>query len=194
MFNIIEKNLLFFNSINFYSKTFPIYKAIIFMNDLTLYIPKTFMYQTFNFLHKHSNTQYKILSDIAGKDLPNQSLRFEVIYNLLSIFYNNRLSIKIKVNETTQLPSITSIFTSANWWERELWDMFGISFTNHPDLRRILTDYGFQGHPLRKDFPLTGFFEIRYNERLKRITMDFLELSKEYHIHSFKLNLNTFVA
>lgn len=169
----------------------PIYRATISTKDLTIYVPVNSIKKCLTVLKKYSNTQYKILSDIAGKDLPNQILRFEVVYSLLSILFNNRLTVKLKVNETTSIPSVTSVYDSANWWEREVWDMFGLFFEGHPDLRRILTDYGFQGNPLKKDFPLTGFFEIRYNERLKRITMDPLELSKEYHVYSFKLGWNT---
>ena len=137
------------------------------------------------FLRDHMNMQYKVLVDVTAVDYPTRSLRFEVVYNLLSIEYNSRLRIKTCVDELTPVSSSTSIFSSAGWWERETWDMFGIFFTGHPDLRRILTEYGFEGHPLRKDFPLTGYTEVRYDDSEKRVITESLELTQEFRYFDF---------
>jgi len=115
----------------------------------------------------HTNSQFKVLSDICAVDFLKKSTRFEIIYNLLSIRFNTKIRIKTLLNELTPINTITNVFECANWWEREVWDLFGIFFTQHPDLRRILTDYSFKGHPLRKDFPLSGFLEIRYDDLQK---------------------------
>ena len=108
------------------------------------------------FLRDDVNCQFKQLMDICGVDYPERRQRFEVVYNLLSLVHNNRITVKVMIDDKSPVPSVSKIFSSADWWEREIWDLFGIFFSGHPDLRRILTDYGFDGHPLRKDFPLTG--------------------------------------
>jgi len=131
------------------------------------------------------NTQYKILVDITAVDYPSRILRFEVVYNLLSLHYNARLRIKTRLDEITPAFSSTPIYSAAGWAEREVWDMFGIFFSNHPDLRRILSDYGFQGHPLRKDFPLTGYVEVRYDDSEKRVITESLELTQEFRYFDF---------
>lgn len=131
------------------------------------------------------NTQYKVLMDVTAVDYPSRPLRFEVVYNLLSVQYNARIRIKTSINEVNPLGSSTQVYSSAGWWEREVWDMFGIFFSNHPDLRRILTDYGFQGHPLRKDFPLTGYVEVRYDDSEKRVITESLELTQEFRFFDF---------
>jgi len=107
------------------------------------------------FLRDHTNTQYKCMVDVCGADYPTRPKRFEVVYHLLSVKHNSRIRVKTYADEVSPVPSVTPLFRGADWYEREAWDMYGIFFTNHPDLRRILTDYGFEGHPLRKDFPLT---------------------------------------
>ena len=127
-------------------------------NETTLYISFQYLVPFFYFLKNHVNTQFKLLMDVTAVDYPSRFFRFEVVYNLLSIKHNARLRIKTCVDEITPISSITQVYSSAGWWEREVWDMFGLFFSNHPDLRRILTDYGFQGHPLRKDFPLTWIY------------------------------------
>lgn len=137
------------------------------------------------FLRDHINTQYKILIDVTAVDYPSRIKRFQVVYNLLTIQYNNRIRIKSSIDEISPIPSATHIYSSAGWWEREVWDMFGIFFSNHQDLRRILTDYGFQGHPLRKDFPLTGYVEVRYDDSEKRVVTEPLELSQEFRYFDF---------
>ncbi len=138
------------------------------------------------FLKNNTLCLYTQLSEIACIDRPKNKLRFTVIYNLYSVHYTSRLYISIQTNEVNSIPSTTDIFASAGWLEREVWDLFGIFFSGHPDLRRILTDYGFQGHPLRKDFPLTGFFEIYYNDSTKRLTYEPVELTQEYRIFTFQ--------
>ncbi|OAD60188.1 NADH dehydrogenase [ubiquinone] iron-sulfur protein 3, mitochondrial, partial [Eufriesea mexicana] len=135
---------------------------------------------TIQFLKCHHNTQYTVLTDLTAVDVPSRPYRFEVIYNLLSLVYNSRIRVKTYTDELTPLPSIEKIYDAANWYEREVWDMFGIVFKDHSDLRRILTDYGFEGHPLRKDFPLSGFVEVRYDDELKRVVCEPLELTQEF--------------
>lgn len=137
------------------------------------------------FLKKHINCQYKLLSCISGVDFMDTNYRFCVAYDLLSIKNNARIRVKVYVNELTSIDSVVPIFNCADWWEREIWDMFGIYFQNHPNLRRILTDYGFEGFPLRKDFPLSGFVEARYDQSKKRVVMEPVELAQEFRSFSF---------
>jgi NADH:ubiquinone oxidoreductase subunit C len=134
----------------------------------------------FGFLKKHSFSQFKQLVDIAVYDRPGKRYRFTVIYHLMSIHYGKRIMCLVQTDELTDLPSTTFLYPGAGWLEREVWDLFGIFFTNHLDLRRILTDYGFSGFPLRKDFPLTGFLEVFYNDEQKRVIYQPVELSQEF--------------
>ena len=134
----------------------------------------------FCFLKKHSFSQFKQLVDIAVYDRPGKRYRFTVIYHLLSIHYGKRIMCLVQTDELTDLPSTTFLYPGAGWLEREVWDLFGIFFTNHLDLRRILTDYGFSGFPLRKDFPLTGFLEVFYSDEQKRVIYQPVELSQEF--------------
>jgi NADH dehydrogenase (ubiquinone) Fe-S protein 3 len=131
------------------------------------------------FLKDHHSAQFLSLVDITAIDVPSRKFRFEVIYNFLSIRYNSRVRVKTYTDELTPIDSATSIFVGANWLEREVFDMYGVHFSGHPDLRRILTDYGFEGHPQRKDFPLSGYYEIRYDDELGRIVQEPLELPQE---------------
>ena len=133
-----------------------------------------------DFVKNDESCQFRQLTDIAGVDYPERENRFDVIYHFLSFKWNVRLRIKTEINENDSLPSICSIFPAANWFEREAFDMYGIQFTDHPDLRRILTDYGFEGYPLRKDFPLTGNIEIRYDEMDKKIVYEPVKLQQDY--------------
>ena len=149
-------------------------------NDIEIKTTPNNMRALFYFLRNHSLCQYKQLIDIACSDVPGKKRRFSVNYLLLSLRYNVRLNIVVKTNEVLSLPSITTIYRSANWLEREVWDLYGVFFDFHPDLRRILTDYGFSGHPLRKDFPLTGFVEVYYNDSTKRLSYEPVELAQEY--------------
>ena len=134
----------------------------------------------FTFLKYHTAAEFTQVSDITAVDYPTRDQRFEVVYNLLSIRHNARIRVKTYADEASPVPSITSLYDGANWYEREVYDLFGVFFTGHPDLRRIMTDYGFDGHPLRKDFPLTGYTEIRYDEEKKRIVVEPLELTQAF--------------
>lgn len=138
------------------------------------------------FLKDHENCLFKLLIDIVVIDFPENKNRFKIVYNLCSVKYNLRIKVVCYINETTPIQSITNIFKAAGWIEREIWDMYGIYFDHHPDLRRILTDYGFEGHPLRKDFPLTGYKEVRYDDSQKRVILEQLELSQEFRVFSLK--------
>ena len=163
----------------------PIINYTIFKNELCITISRKKLIPILFFFKNHTNSQFKILSEICAVDYINKQNRFEIIYNLLSIRFNSRLKIKIQINELQQIDSITNLYRAANWCEREVWDMFGIFFINHPDLRRILTDYGFEGHPLRKDFPLSGFLEVFYNELKKRVVYTPINLSQQYRLFEF---------
>lgn len=132
------------------------------------------------FLRDHSQCQFKSCIDISGVDFPEREKRFEVVYHLLSVKHAGRIRVKTYAGEADPVPSATGVYAGANWYEREAWDLFGIFFDNHPDLRRILTDYGFEGHPLRKDFPLTGYTEVRYDEEKKRVVYEPLQLSQAF--------------
>ncbi|XP_044587034.1 NADH dehydrogenase [ubiquinone] iron-sulfur protein 3, mitochondrial isoform X2 [Cotesia glomerata] len=149
-------------------------------DELEILIAPSGIRPTLSFLRDHHNSQYTILADLTALDVPSRPYRFELVYNLLSLRFNNRIRVKSYTDELTPVDSIVSIFKAANWYEREVWDMFGIYFSDHPDLRRILTDYGFEGHPLRKDFPLSGFIEVRYDDEVKRIVAEPLELAQEF--------------
>ena len=142
---------------------------------------------TLNCLKLHFGYQYSLLSSIAGVDFLGKNYRFSVVYDLLSLTFNSRLRLKVFVNEITSIPSIVNIFINANWWEREVWDMYGIYFDNHPDLRRILTDYGFESYPMRKDFPLSGYVEFRYDEKKKRVIGEPIELTQEFRSFNFEM-------
>lgn len=124
--------------------------------------------------------EFTQISDITAVDFPTRDQRFEVVYNMLSVRHNSRIRVKTYADEASPVPSITSLYDGANWYEREVYDLFGVFFVGHPDLRRIMTDYGFDGHPLRKDFPLTGYTELRYDEEKKRIVVEPLELTQAF--------------
>jgi len=149
-------------------------------DELEILIAPPGVVPVLSFLKNHHNCQFGSLVDIAGVDMPTRKYRFEVVYNLLSFRFNSRIRVKTYTDELTPLDSANDIFKAANWNEREAWDMFGIYFSNHPDLRRILTDYGFEGHPLRKDFPLTGYVELRYDDELRRVVQEPVELAQEF--------------
>ncbi len=138
------------------------------------------------FLKTNQDTKFRQLVDITVVDYPENNKRFEVVYLFLTHEFNQRLIVKYLITENEVVPSLTSIFPSANWMEREVFDMYGIKFKNHPDLRRILTDYGFKGHPLRKDFPLTGFNEVRYSEKDKKVIYEPVKLEQNYRNFDFE--------
>ena len=132
-----------------------------------------------------SNCLFKILIDITAVDFPERGERFEIVYNLLSLSHNQRIRVTVSTDESTPVPSMVPLFSAAGWFEREVWDMFGVFFTDHPDLRRMLTDYGFEGHPLRKDFPLTGYVEVRYDEEQKRVVYEPVTLTQDFRNFDF---------
>ena len=125
-----------------------------------------------SFLRDDPACRFEIMIDLCGVDYPDRPQRFEVVYNLLSLKHNHRIRVKVATDEENPVPSITGIYSAAGWFEREAWDLFGIYFADNPDLRRLLTDYGFEGHPLRKDFPLTGYVEVRYDDELRRVVYE----------------------
>lgn len=137
------------------------------------------------FLKSDANCKFTQLLDIAGVDYPDRAKRFDVVYHLLSMTQNQRIRLRVSVREDEMVPSVTSVFASANWYERETFDMYGVIFSDHPDLRRLLTDYGFRGHPLRKDFPTTGYTEVRYDEVQKRVVYEPVKLPQEYRQFDF---------
>jgi NADH-quinone oxidoreductase subunit C len=137
------------------------------------------------FLRDDQVCKFSVLIDICGADYPNRAKRFDVVYHLLSLHRNQRVRVKIETDETTPVPSAAGIWPAANWFEREAFDMYGIQFSDHPDLRRILTDYGFTGYPLRKDFPLTGFVEVRYDDEQKRVVYEPVKLTQDFRTFDF---------
>ena len=143
------------------------------------------MFFVLKFLKLHSNTQYALLTSISGVDYPYRKKRFEICYELLSLRFNTRIRLKTFVDEITSLKSAAFVFPGATWWEREIWDLFGVFFEQNDDIKRILTDYGFEGHPLRKDFPLSGYVESRYDDTLKRVVCEPLEHAQEFRNFDF---------
>jgi len=146
-----------------------------------------------HFLKLHYNTNFNCLTAISCVDYPFRKKRFEVIYELLSLSYNNRLRVKTFIDEITTLESSVTVFSAATWWEREIWDLFGVYFENNHEMKRLLTDYGFEGHPLRKDFPLSGYVEARYCDQLKRVVCEPLEHAQEYRAFEFTTNWSALV-
>ena len=155
------------------------------LGELSIEINRDDVLKVIKFLRDDVNCQFLTLLDVCGVDYPEDDERFEIVYHMLSMTHNNRIRIKLRTDEDTPVASVTSLFSSANWWEREIWDLFGVAFIDHPDLRRILTDYGFEGHPLRKDFPLTGYVEIRYDDAQKRIVYEPVKLTQEFRSFDF---------
>jgi NADH-quinone oxidoreductase subunit C len=155
------------------------------LGELCLEVNREHIVHVLTFLRDDVNCRFKQLVDVCGVDYPERNPRFEVVYNLLSLTNNIRIRVKVRTDEEVPVPTVTEVFSSANWWEREAWDLFGIYFSGHPDLRRILTDYGFEGHPLRKDFPLTGYKEIRYDDEKKRVVYEPVKLTQEYRSFDF---------
>tara|TARA_B100001741_G_scaffold261886_1_gene226097 strand:- start:637 stop:1254 length:618 start_codon:yes stop_codon:yes gene_type:complete len=161
-------------------------KSIISFNELLIEIDTNDLIDTIQFVKSNNTCKFRQLIDIVGVDYPSEEKRFRLIYLLLSHENNLRIKISINFEMSSQIPSITKIFPSANWMEREVFDMYGIKFKNHPDLRRILTDYNFKGHPLRKDFPLTGFNEVRYSEKNKKVVYEPVKLEQNYRNFDFE--------
>ncbi len=163
-----------------------IIKSEINFDELLIEISPEDLISILQFLKTDENCKFRQLIDIAGVDYPNESKRFNLVYLLLSHEYNLRIKVKVKIDKDQKSLSITKIFPSANWMEREVFDMLGIKFNNHPDLRRILTDYNFEGYPLRKDFPLTGFTEVRYSEKEKKVISEPVKLEQNFRDFDFE--------
>lgn len=159
---------------------FWISNIIMVKNEIIVFSNREHLYQLMYFLSNHTNSLFKSISDQTAIDYPENKKRFQLVYNILSPKYNNRLRIKTVINETTAMPSLTEIYNGIGWMERETWDMFGIYFYNHPDLRRILTDYGFDGFPLCKNFPQSGYMEVRYDDEQKRVIHEPIEITQEF--------------
>jgi len=153
--------------------------------ELCCRVEREALLRVLGFLRDDAKCRFTLLCDICGVDYPDRPLRFEVVYHLLSMRLNQRIRLKVETDEEHPVPSAVGIFSSAGWWEREAWDLFGIYFADNPDLRRILTDYGFEGHPLRKDFPLTGYVEMRYDEDQKAVVYEPVHLQQEFRSFDF---------
>ena len=153
--------------------------------ELVINVARDSIVKVLTFLRDDVNCQFKMLMELCGVDYPEREDRFDVVYCLLSLTLNQRIRVKTQTNTSSAVPSVTGVFNAANWWEREAWDLFGIYFSDHPDLRRILSDYGFDGHPLRKDFPLTGYVEVRYDDEQKRVVYEPVKLSQEFRNFDF---------
>ena len=148
--------------------------------ELTLTVARSQIVPVLKLLRDDARCRFEVLIDLCGVDYPARENRFDVVYHLLSPRTNQRIRVKLETNETDPVPSATAVFSVADWFEREAYDMYGILFSGHPDLRRMLTDYGFQGHPLRKDFPLTGYVEVRYDDNQKRVVYEPVKLNQEF--------------
>ena len=159
--------------------------AVVAYGELTLIVDRADIVPVLTFLRDDVQCQFVCFTDISGADYPARARRFDVVYHLLSPRQNMRVRVKVQADEDSTVPSITGVFPGAEWFERETYDMYGVLFTGHPDLRRILTDYGFEGHPLRKDFPLTGYWEVRWDDEVKRVVYEPVELKQEFRNFDF---------
>ena len=166
--------------------TSKIKKTLINFNELLIETTEDDLVQVITFLKFHDRLKFRQLIDIAGVDYPEEEKRFKLIYLLLSHETNTRIKVSINFEIEKKIPTMIKVYPSANWMEREVFDMYGIEFNNHPDLRRILTDYNFEGHPLRKDFPLTGFTEVRYSEKEKKVIYEPVKLEQNYRDFDFE--------
>ncbi len=153
--------------------------------ELVVEVEAAHIVAVLNFLRDDPLCLFKLLVDLCGVDYPERAERFEVVYNLLSLRHNQRVRVKIRVPEGGVVASVVGVFRTADWFERETWDLYGVMFADHPDLRRLLTDYGFEGHPLRKDFPLTGYVEMRYDDEQKRVVYEPVALAQEFRNFDF---------
>ena len=179
--NLVDLNKLINSEL-----TSKILKSEIENNEIKINVDVENLYSTLLFLKTDDKCRFKQLVDVVAVDYPNAEKRFNIYYLLLSHEKNMRCKVLIEFNIENKIPSITKLYPSANWMEREVFDMYGIKFKNHPDMRRILTDYGFVGHPLRKDFPLTGFNEVRYSEKDKKVIYENVKLEQEYRDFDFE--------
>ncbi|OWB55368.1 hypothetical protein B5S28_g1240 [[Candida] boidinii] len=155
-------------------------KFSVWKDELIIYVGPSGLIQVATFLKNHTSSQFKSCVDVTAADYPSRTNRFDVVYDLLSVRFNSRIRIKTYASEVSPVPSVVELYQGANWLERETYDLFGIFFEGHPDLRRIMTDYGFEGHPLRKDFPTTGYTEVRYDAEKRRVIYEPLELTQAW--------------
>ena len=160
-------------------------RATVELGELVVHVERDVLLPVMTALRDHEDFAFEQLMDVCGVDWPERPLRFDVVYNLLSVALNQRVRVIVQADATTPVPSVHGLWPCATWWEREAWDLFGILFSGQPDLRRILTDYGFSGHPLRKDFPLTGFVEVRYDEEQKRVVNVPVSLTQDFRSFDF---------
>jgi NADH/F420H2 dehydrogenase subunit C len=174
----------FLKSVNLMVPKF-VEKSVISKEEVTIYTSPEHLVPLLTFLKSHVNCQYEMLLDITAVDYPEREKRFEVVYILSSVKYNSRMVVKVLVDEITPVPTVEGVYPSAGWYERETWDMFGIFFQENADLRRILTDYGFEGYPLRKDFPQSGFVEVRYDDTQRRVVVEPVEMTQEFRLFDF---------
>ena len=173
------------NNLKTFFKLAPILNAHVYNKCISITVAKSQLLNTIFLFKNHTNFQFKMLSCISGVDYPNKKRRFKVVYDLLSVKYNIRIRVKVFSDEITPIDSLTKIFPAAGWYESEIWDMFGVFFKDHPNLTRLLTDYGFEGYPLRKDFPLSGFTEVSYDFTKKQVLNSKIELSQEFKTFKF---------
>lgn len=178
-------NLFIAENLKRITKVLPILKIQIYQKEISIVVKRDHLLLVLFFLKNHIKYQFKILTCISGVDYPSNKYRFKVVYELLSVRYNTRLRIKVLTDELMPIESCGRIFAAAGWYESEIWDMFGVFFSNHSNLTRLLTDYGFEGYPLRKDFPLSGFIETSYDYTRKRVANERVELSQEYRVFKF---------
>ena len=177
-----DKNSKLVDAIDLVKNSIQIFdcKILVSNNELSVESSKSDFIRIILFLKDHPNTSFDVLVDICAVDYPDRKNRFEIVYQLLSISLNLRMKLKLQVKEDEPVESLSNIYPCANWYEREIWDLLGISFENHPDLRRILTDYDFEGFPLRKDFPLTGFVQVKYDDETQQVVNEPVKLDQEY--------------
>jgi len=161
-------------------------KAEVAKGELAITVHTAAIQKVLTFLRDDPSCLFKLLMDLCGVDYPERAQRFSVVYNLLSLKHNMLIRVKVLTDEDTPVPSVVGVFSSAGWYERETWDMYGVGFSDNPDLRRLLTDYGFDGHPLRKDFPLTGFIELRYDDEQKRVVYEPVKLTQDFRSFDFQ--------
>ena len=154
--------------------------------ELTLEVAADDIVDVLTFLRDDDKCQFEVLIDVCGVDYPEREKRFDVVYHLLSLRLNHRVRVKVQTDDVTPVPSVIPVYPAADWYEREAFDMYGIRFSGHPDLRRLLTDYGFQGYPLRKDFPLTGYVEVRYDDQQKRVVYEPVKLTQDFRQFDFE--------
>ena len=181
----MKKNSIITHSLIYYQKVLPLKRLQIYNSEITVVVKSNLIKDILFFFKNSMLCQFNVITSISGADFPKNKLRFHIVYDLLSLKYNSRIKIKILTNELSPVFSCFKIFSAANWFESEIWDMYGVFFIDHPNLKRLLTDYGFEGHPLRKDFPLNGFIEMRFMEKIKRVSSESIELNQEFRTFNF---------